>query len=458
MRGVAFGETQARDLLHAARKAGATAGDLVYVESDRFGGVVRLGEVEQVKQARERTLGLRLFVGRRSATAATADLSKESLARLVADTVAMARATAEDPAAGLPEDDGTPVAEENGLGLFDERIGALPVGDRLALAREAEAAALAADPRITNSEGAGFDSHGSTVVYASTAGVCGQYRATAATLWVSPIAADPKAPDAGMQRDSWYTSGRALSRLDPAESVGRTAAMRAVRRLGARKVATTEAPVVFDPETAGSLLRTLAQAVNGQAVYRGASFLGSKLGERVASDLVTVVDDGRLPAGLGSRPFDAEGLATRTTVVLEGGLLRSYLLDTYSARKLGLEATGNASRAPGEAPAPAPTNFILKPPVGAPSAEAIIRSTRRGLYVTDLIGFGVNLVSGDYSRGACGFWIEDGELAYPVEEITIAGSLPRMLVEIDAVGRDLDLRSSIAAPTLRVGRMTIAGR
>ncbi len=206
------------------------------------------------------------------------------------------------------------------------------------------------------------------------------------------------------------------------------------------------------------LLRSLAQAVNGQSIYRGASFLAGKLGERVASDLVTVVDDGRLAAGLGSRPFDAEGLPTRRTVVVEQGVLRAYLLDAYSARKLGLDPTGNASRSPGEAPSPAPTNFLLRPPADAPAAEAIIRSTRRGLYVTELIGFGVNLVTGDYSRGASGFWIEDGELAYPVEEITIAGNLGRMLNDVDAVGRDLDLRSSTAAPTLRVARMTVAGR
>ncbi|HEY8368692.1 MAG TPA: TldD/PmbA family protein [Thermodesulfobacteriota bacterium] len=457
MRGNGFGEDQARDLLHAARKAGATAGDVVYVEADRFAGVVRLREVDRVKQARERTLGLRLFVGRRSATASTADLSKESLARLVADTVAMARATAEDPAAGLPEDDGAPGADD-GLALRDERVETLAVGDRLALARDAEAAALAADPRIVNSEGAGFDSHAKTVVYANTAGFSGSYRATAATLWVSSIAADPAAPELGMQRDGWYTSARALARLEAPADVGRTAALRAVRRLGARKVATCEVPVVFDPEAAASLLRALAQAVNGQSIYRGGSFLAGKLGERVASDLVTVVDDGRLVGGLGSRPFDAEGLSTRRTVVLDRGVLRSYLLDAYSARKLGLEPTGNASRSPGEAPVPAPTNFMLVPPADAPTPEAIIRGTARGLYVTDMIGFGVNVVTGDYSRGAAGFWIENGELAYPVEEITVAGNLARMLADVDAVGRDLDLRASVAAPTIRVARMTVAGR
>ncbi|HWP35309.1 MAG TPA: metallopeptidase TldD-related protein, partial [Thermodesulfobacteriota bacterium] len=228
--------------------------------------------------------------------------------------------------------------------------------------------------------------------------------------------------------------------------------------LGARKIATTEAAVVFEPEAAASLLRSVAAAVDGRAVYRGASFLAGRLGERVASPLVTVVDDGRLPGGLGSRPFDAEGTPTSRTVVIEEGILCAYLLDSYSARKLGLAPTGHASRGPGEPPHPAPTNFLLWPGPDAPPPEAILRSTPRGLYVTELSGFGVNLATGDYSRGAFGFWIEGGELAYPVAEVTIAGNLGRMLLDIDAVGRDLALRSAVAAPTLRVARMTIAGR
>lgn len=452
----AFDAGQARDLLAAARSEGATAGDVVVVDAESFSTVVRLGQVEQVKQARERTLSLRLFVGRRSASTSTADLSRASLARLVADTLAMARATAEDPAAGLP-DEGPERVEEDGLGLWDDAVATLPVESRIALARDAEAAALAADRRITNSEGAGYDSRAAAVVYASTAGFAGGYRGTSASLSVSPIAADPADPAAGMQRDSWYTAARALGRLEPAETVGRRAAERAVRRLRARKIATTEAPVVFEPEAAASLLRALAGAVSGGAVYRGASFLAGRLGERVASPLVTVVDDGRLPGGLGTRPFDAEGQPTRRTPVVEQGVLRSYLLDAYSGRKLGLEPTGNASRAPGEPPQPAPTNFLLVPGFEAQDPEAIVRGTRRGLYVTELIGFGVNLVTGDYSRGAAGYWIEGGELAYPVEEITIAGSLAGMLRDVDAVGRDLEIRSQVAAPTLRVARMAIAG-
>jgi PmbA protein len=458
MSGTAFDAGRARDLLALARRDGATAGDVLYVESDGFETVVRLGQVDRVKQSRDRSLGLRLFVGRRSATTSTSDLSSEGLARLVADTVALARATAEDPAAGLP--DGTPGAagDDEGLALFDDALASLAVDDRIALAREAEASALAADPKVTNSEGGEFVGQATSVVYASTAGFAGSYRTTSASLSVSAIASDPRSPAAGMQRDGWYTSARAAGRLEAAAAVGRKAGERAVRRLGARKVPTAEVAVVFDQEMAASLMRSLAAAVNGQSIYRGASFLVGKLGEAVASPLVTVLDDGRLPGGLGTRPFDGEGSPTRRTTVIDAGVLRSYLLDAYSARKLGLASTGSATRGPGEAPAPGPANFLLGPPPGAPAPEEIIRSTRRGLYVTDMIGFGVNLVTGDYSRGAAGFWIEDGELAYPVEEITIAGNLGRMLRDIDAVGSDLDLRSAVAAPTLRVARMTIAGR
>jgi PmbA protein len=258
-----------------------------------------------------------------------------------------------------------------------------------------------------------------------------------------------------MQRDFWYAVQRQFSRLESPESVGREAARRAVRRLGARKLSTRRAPVIFDPETAGSLLGNLCSAVSGHALYKGASFLIGQLGTRLAPEFVTIYDDGRRPGGLGSRPFDGEGLPTRKTTVVDSGVLTSYLLDTYSGRKLGLASTGNASRAVGESPSAGPTNFYLVP--GAASPEEIIRSVRGGLYVTELIGFGVNMVTGDYSRGAAGQWIENGELAYPVEEITIAGNLKHMLANIETVGSDLEFRGRIASPTMKIREMMIAG-
>jgi PmbA protein len=439
------------DLLERARAKGATAGEAILVEDDAFSVQVRLGTVETLKSAREQRLGLRLFFGHRSAGTATSDLSRGSLERLVEETCALARAMADDPYAGLPDaDDGARGVPD--LDLADPEAAALGSEERIALARRAEAAALAADPRITNSEGGEFGQTDARILYADTHGFLGEYRASSAVLSAAPVAAQ----DGAMQRDYWWTAKRKVRDLDSPEAVGRTAAERTLRRLGARKVPTQEAPVVFDPQTAGSLLRALAGAASGYAIYKHASFLVGKVGEPIASPLVTVLDDGTIPGGLGSKPFDGEGLATRRTVVVEGGVLRHYLLDTYSARKLGLRSTGNATRAPGESPTVGTTNLYLA--AGASSPEAIIRSVRSGLFVTELIGFGVNLVTGDYSRGAVGVWIENGELAYPVEEITIAGNLEAMLRDIEMVGTDLEFRAATAAPTIKIARMTIAGR
>lgn len=257
-----------------------------------------------------------------------------------------------------------------------------------------------------------------------------------------------------MQRDSWYSVSRKFHGLESPEVIGQTAAKRALRRLGARKVPTQQAPVVFDPMVAASLLRTLAGAVAGTAMYRGASFLLNRLGQQVAAENVTVIDDGTIPAGLGSRPFDSEGIPTRRTVVLEHGVLQSYLLDTYCGRKLGMASTGNAAR-DASGPTVGSTNFYLVP--GTYTPAEIIASIKSGLYVTELIGFGVNLVTGDYSRGAVGLWIENGTLAYPVEEITIAGNLNEMLRNIEMVGNDLVFRGRTAAPTLKIAAMTIGG-
>ena len=258
-----------------------------------------------------------------------------------------------------------------------------------------------------------------------------------------------------MQRDAWYEVQRKFARLSSAESIGQEATKRTVRRLGARRVATKRVPVVFDQDTAGSLLANLCSAVSGYGLYKRASFLFDQLGKVIASDQITVYDDGRMVGGLGARPFDGEGLATRKNTIVERGVLTSYLLDTYSGRKLGLPSTGNASRSVGESPSVGPTNFYLVP--GAKSPEQIIGSVKEGLYVTELIGFGINMVTGDYSRGASGFWIENGELAFPVEEITIAGNLKQMLQDIELVGSDLVFRGRIASPTLKISEMMVAG-
>jgi len=440
----------AADLLARAKKKGATEADVVVADGETFSVQVRLSAVDRLTKAREKRLGLRVFFGKRSASASTSDFSSASLERLVGDTCALASAVAADDVSGLPEAQAM-AKDRPDLDLYDPTV--LVTDQQIDLARRAEAAAQAVDPRITNSEGADFNSASGRVVLGNSHGFLGDYRSSTFSVSVSPVATDPGT--GGMQRDSWYAVQRRYAKLDSPETVGQEAARRTVRRLGARKVATTRAPVVFDQEMAGSLLGHLCSAASGYALYKGASFLIGQLGRRLAPEFVTVYDDGRMPGGLGSRPFDGEGLPTRKTTVLERGLLTSYLLDSYSGRKLSLASTGNASRGVGESPSVGPTNFYLAPGQQAPSE--IIRSVRSGLYVTELIGFGVNMVTGDYSRGAAGFWIENGELAYPVEEITIAGNLKQIFADIEMVGNDLEFRGRIASPTVKIADMTIAG-
>jgi len=440
----------ATDLLRKARAAGADAADVLVAEGTDFTVTVRRGEVETLKEAGSKALGLRAFVGRRSATSYTSDFSPSALADLVAETVDMARVTGEDPAAGLPDE--VVAAEDLDLGMFDPAPAALPTAERIERARRAEAAALEASPEITNSQGATYASGEDRVVLANTSGFSGRYRSSSVSLSVVPVAER----DGAKERDYWYTAGRGLADLLAPEEVGREAAARTLRRLGARKPATCAAPVVFDPETAADLLGQVFRALSGYSVFRNATFLKDRLGEQVASPLLTVVDDGRVYRGLGSRPFDGEGLPTRRNVPLEAGVLRHYLCDSYSARKIGARPTGNARRGVAGAPAVGAANLSFAR--GETPPEEIVAGVERGLYVTDLIGFGVDLVSGDYSQGAVGQWIENGRLVHPVHEVTIAGNLKQMLLDVDAVGTDLVFRGSAASPTLRIRRMTISGR
>jgi PmbA protein len=441
----------AQRALERARRGGATACDAVMIEVESSSTSVRLGEVETVKLSRERRLGLRCFAGESSAVASTADLDGDAIDAFARQVVEMARAVAPDPFAGLPEA-ALLAAELPELELADPAGLELSPEERVERARRCEAAALGTDPRLVNSEGADFSLGAARVAYASSAGFAGSYQSTSYSLSVAPIAQE----NGAMQRDYWYDASRSLARLAEPETIGRTAAARTLRRLGARPVPTQQVPVVFDPQAAASLLSHLASAACGGALYRRASFLLDKLGRDVASPLVTIVDDGRMPRGLASRPFDAEGLATRRTVVVERGVLRSYLLDSYAARKLSLASTGSASRSVGDVPGASSSNFHLEP--GPHTPEQIIASVPRGLYVTGLSGFGVNGVTGDYSRGASGLWIEHGELTHPVEEVTIAGNLLQMYRDVEMLGDDLVFRSSIVAPTLKIRQMTVAGR
>jgi PmbA protein len=439
-----------REILAMAQARGASDGDVVMAESESFFVTVRMGEVEKISQAGEKRLGLRLFFANSSASASTSDISEKSIEKLVDDTVRMAKVTAQDPHAGLP-DAGELARDLPDLDLSDEAARTISVDEKIQIALDAENSALAYDSRISNSEGAEFSNQFGRVIYASTQGFAGEYSGSTFGHSVAPVAKQ----NGAMQRDYWYSSNRKFAKLESPASVGEKAAQRVLRRLGARKVKTCAVPVVFDSEMAASLLRNLASALSGYALYKGASFLAGKLGTRIGSDLLTVIDDGTIPGALGSRPFDGEGLPMRKKMVVDQGELQSYLLDSYSGRKLGMKSTGNASRSVGDAPGVSPANFYLNP--GKDGPDQIIRSVESGLYVTEMIGFGVNMVTGDFSRGAAGLWIENGELAYPVEEITIAGNLKEMFQNITMVGSDLEMRGRIASPTIKIERMTIAG-
>ena len=440
----------AQDLLARAKQCGADEADVIVANGETLSVQVRMGAVDRLTKAREKRLGLRVFFGKRSASASTSDFAPAALKQFVDETCALAKAVVEDRISGLP-DRACMASDHPDLDIYDSTT--LQTDQQIELARRAERAAFETDPRVTNSEGADCDSSSGRIILGNSHGFLGQYLSSSFSLAVSPIAVDPGT--GAMQRDSWYGVQRAFARLEQPESIGQEAARRAVRRLGARKVPTCTAPVVFDPEVAGSLLGNLCSAVSGYALYKRASFLLDRLGHRLAPDFVTIYDDGRMPGGLGSRPFDGEGLATRKTAVVERGVLNSYLLDTYSGRKLGLPSTGNAARSVGDSPSVGPSNFYLVP--GTATPEQIVASVPRGLYVTDLIGFGINMVTGDYSRGASGFWIENGELTFPVEEITIAGNLKEMYAGIEAIGNDLVFRGRIASPTIKLAAMTIAG-
>jgi PmbA protein len=453
MSGALAGREAVERALAALRRAGADQADALLYEGTSVEVRARGDAIEKLEQARERSLGLRALVladgGLRTATTSTSDLAPDAIDRLAAETVALARHTAADPAAGLP--DGGFASEIPDLALADPADASLSLEARIAAARRMEEAARAVDPRVTNSEGSEVSSHHARIAYGNSLGFLGEYRASHHALFSMPIAAE----DGAMQTDHWISAGRSWRALEEPASVGRRAAERAVRRLGARRVPTCEVPVIFDPLTARSLLGHLAACATGGSVYRGMSFLAGRLGEAIASPRVTVIDDGRVHGGLGSQPFDGEGLPTRRTPVVEGGRLASWLLDSYSARKLGLASTGNALRGAGGAPAPGTHNFWLEP--GDATLDEIVADTPRGLLVTSLFGHGFNSVTGDLSRGAAGHWIEGGKLAFPVHEVTVAGNLGALLLAIDAVGNDLLWQGRTAAPSLRVARLTVAG-
>jgi PmbA protein len=445
----------ATEMVERALRAGANDAEVTVREGDEFSTTVRMGEVETLKESGSRGIGLRVLVagenGYRVASSSSSDLTADGLEQLLRGAMALAQVTSEDPFAGLPEP-GSFGQLEGDLGLYFEDVYSLPAEERIAYARRAEAASLAGDARLVNSDGASFDAATGRMAFANSRGFTGEYRSSYCSVVASPIA---QGKDGEMQRDYWYSNARSLAQLEPPESVGRTAAERTLRMLDARRVKTQQAPVVFAPELASGLIGAIFDAASGDAVWRGASFLAGRLGETIAVPGLTVVDDGTIPGGFGTRPFDGEGLPSRRNVIVEKGVLKSYALHGYSARKLKMQSTGNAGRGLAGNPYTASHNLFME--AGALTPEEILREVGTGFYVTRLMGRGVNMVTGDYSRGAAGLWIENGELAFPVQEVTVAGNLKEMLRSISAIGNDLVFRSSTAAPTLRVDGMTISG-
>jgi len=441
----------AADVVRRAMAGGATAAEAVAMDGSEFSTVVRLGEVETLKESGSRGIGVRVFFGQRAASTHSSDLSPAGIKQLVDSALVLAKVTSEDPFAGIPEPSQLGKLEGD-LNLYYDDVYSLSTADRIDYARRAEKAALDADPRITNSEGGSFDAAIGYKVLANSHGFIGDYQRSYCSVSAVPIA---QIEASAMQRDYWYSVANSLKKLEPAEEVGRIAAKRTLRRLGARKVKTAKVPIVFEHTVAGALVGHIFEAVNGDSVYRGASFLTGKLNEKIAGDNINVDDDGTMPGGFGTSPFDSEGVPSRKTVVVENGVLKSYLLNTYTAKKLSLTTTGNASRGLAGTPGIGPGNFFLRP--GTKSAQEIIADIKEGLFVTEFLGFGVNLVTGDFSRGASGLWIQNGEFAFPVEEITVAGNLKDMFFNISEIGNDLEFRGSIASPTLRIDGMTVAG-
>jgi PmbA protein len=394
------------------------------------------------------------MIGRKVAVSYTSDLSANGITRLIEDAVELAHLAEEDPFAGVPDPSLLSRRDQHvDLESFDPAVETVDGAEALRRATIGEAAAFDADSRITNSEGASFSRSVGGSVLVTSGGFRGATHGSYASIVVSPVADDV----GGKKRSGHHWAAkRFLADLDPADAVGREAARRTLAKLGAGKIESREMPVIFDPDAARSIVGLVAGCILGSAIWRRSSYLLDRLGTDVASSIVTIVDDPLIRRAPGSRAFDGEGLLSRRNVVVESGTLRSYLLDSYSGRKLGMESTASASRGASGGVGPSTSNFVLQP--GTITREAIIADTKLGLYVTDMMGFGFNGVTGDFSRGASGFLVENGELTRPVSEVTISLNLDQLLKRIDAVANDLDLRTSTASPTFRVSSMTIAGK
>jgi PmbA protein len=435
-----------QDLIAQAKKGGADTADALMVESTSFGASYRLGSLEDIERSETQDLGLRVMVGKRQAVVSTTDVSPRALEPLVERVIAMAKVAPEDPYCGLA-DPSLLASDFADLELDD---GSDPKADELvARAQAAEEAALAISG-VTNSGGAGASFGRAAISLATSDGFAGHYGGSTHSVSCSVLAGE----GTDMERDYDYSTARHFADLEDPAKIGREAGEKAVRRLGARKVESCQVPIIYDPRVSGGLVGHFAGAISGASVARGTSFLKDCMGEQLFAEGVRITDDPLKKRGRGSKPFDGEGVCTGPLTLIDGGRLTTWLLDTSTAKQLGLASNGRAARGTGGSPSPSTTNLMLE--AGTFTPEELMADIKSGLYVTEMIGMGVNGVTGDYSRGASGFWIENGKLTYPVSEITIAGNLKDMFAHLTPAN-DLEFKAATNAPTVRIEGMTLAG-
>ena len=439
------------ELVAKARAAGADEADAVSYMSIESSVTVRKQRVEKIIESQSRTVGLRVIVNGSQAVVSTADVSDEALDDAVNRALELAAISEPDEFAGLPELSNEPELVGN-LAIYDEAIEALTTQDKIDCAMACENEAFTTDRRICNSDGATYGTDISEIALANSRGFSGNYLTTMASLSIEVMAEES---DGRLWNDYWSTAERQLHRLEDPYVVGSKAAFRALRQIGARKLDTQRVPVVWEPTVAASLVNAVAMAASGDAYFRRNTFLSDLEDNLIASSNLRIVDDGTLPTRLGSRPFDAEGVRTRCTSLIDNGVFKGFLFDTYNARRTGRSSTGSAVRGVGSLPMVGSGNLVVEP--GQESPEKIIGGLSKGLDLTSLMGFGTNIVTGDFSRGASGLWIRDGELAEPVTEINVSGRIQDMLMNIDAIGNDLQWFGSIAVPTIRISEMTVSG-
>ena len=432
----------AESLVQYAQKNGADETEVHISQGREFGVDVRNGEIEKLVEAGYKDLSIRIIKDKKTANVNSSDFNADTLKQLIHHAIERAEVCSPDPFSGLPETDPEArLVNWRELEIFDAEIEELPAEKKIELAKQTEAIALA-DERITNSYGSSFGSVSGKLILVNSNGFSGSYKKTSCSLGVYLQAGDgDNKVEAG-----WYETARYFKKMWTPEQIAKEAVHRVTRLINPRKVKTQNVPVVLEPSVTQSILSFLYRCIHGRSIYMNQSFLVDKIGERIADSGITIVDNGLLPGGIGTRPFDSEGVPLRKNVVIKNGVLKTYLTDTYSARKLKTKSTGNASGA---------NNFYLEK--GERSPEEIIRSVKNGLLLTGTMGQGTNTVTGDFSKGAFGLWIEDGEIAYPVAEITVSGNLGQMLKNIELVGNDLRFTRSITGPTIKIGEMTISG-